>query len=473
LLPRAGQPGEYRAKAQGSKQNLARRAKPSSCFDRLSMRTSTPGLVLSVSKGEAVKFAAFRSSMSSRPPVPANAPPGRRAGRHFLQIPGPTNVPDRILRAIDRATIDHRGPDFTVLAREILAGLKTVFRTQGPVLVFPASGTGAWEAALVNTLSPGDRVLMFETGQFATLWREMAARLGIEVEFVPGDWRRGVDPAAVEARLADDPGHRIKALAVVHNETSTGVRSRVGEIRQAIDRARHPALYFVDTISSLGSMNYRHDEWGVDVTVAGSQKGLMLPPGLSFNAISGKALAASRAARLPRSYWDWQPILAANAANAFPYTPATNLLYGLREALLMLEEEGMAHVFARHDRHAEATRRAVRGWGLEVLCADEREYSSSLTAVVTPAGVDADAVRGVILDRFDVSLGAGLGKLKGKIFRIGHLGDFNDVTLAGTLCGVEMGMKVAGLRLAGSGVAAATAYLADEAARSGSRATAA
>jgi alanine-glyoxylate transaminase/serine-glyoxylate transaminase/serine-pyruvate transaminase len=425
-----------------------------------------------MSKGEEGKFAGFRSQMSSRPPVP-NAPPGRRAGRHFLQIPGPTNVPDRILRAIDRATIDHRGPEFAALGREILERLKFVFRTAGPVLVFPASGTGAWEAALVNTLSPGDRVLMFETGQFATLWREMAGKLGIEVDFVPGDWRRGVDPGAVEARLAADREHRIKAIAVVHNETSTGVKSRIGEIRQAIDRARHPALYFVDTISSLASMDYRHDEWGVDVTVAGSQKGLMLPPGLSFNAISGKAEAASRAARLPRSYWDWRPILAANAAGAFPYTPATNLLYGLREALVMLEEEGLESVFARHDRHAEATRRAVRGWGLEVLCADEREYSSSLTAAVMPPGVDADAVRAVILDRFDVSLGAGLGKMKQKLFRIGHLGDFNDVTLAGTLCGVEMGMKVAGVRLAGSGVAAALAYLGEEAARSGSRATAA
>ena len=411
--------------------------------------------------------------MSARPLVPANTPPGRRAGRHFLQIPGPSNVPDRILRAIDRPTIDHRGPDFTVLAREILAGLKTVFRTQGPVLVFPASGTGAWEAALVNTLSPGDRVLMFETGQFALLWRDMAARLGLEVEFVPGDWRRGVDPAAVESRLADDRGHTIKVLAVVHNETSTGVASRVAEIRKAIDRARHPALYFVDTISSLGSMDYRHDEWGVDVTVAGSQKGLMLPPGLSFNAISDKALAAAKTARLPKAYWDWQPILAANVLGSFPYTPATNMLYGLREALVMLEEEGLEHVFARHGRHAEATRRAVRGWGLEVLCADEREYSSSLTAVLLPSGVDADAVRGVILDRFDVSLGTGLGKVKGRVFRIGHLGDLNDVTLAGTLCAVEMGMKVAGVRLAGSGVAAALAYLGDEAARSGSRATAA
>jgi alanine-glyoxylate transaminase/serine-glyoxylate transaminase/serine-pyruvate transaminase len=385
-----------------------------------------------------------------------------RRGRHFLQIPGPTNVPDRILRAIDRPTIDHRGPEFAAMAREILDGLKPVFRTSGPVVIFPATGTGAWEAALVNTLSPGDRVLMFETGQFSTLWREMAGRLGLEVEFVAGDWRHGVDPAAVEARLAEDRGHRIKALGVVHNETSTGVTSRVAEIRQAIDRAGHPALYFVDTISSLASMDYRHDEWGVDVTVAGSQKGLMLPPGLSFNAISDKALAAAKTARLTKSFWDWQPMLAANKQGAFPYTPSTNLLYGLREALVMLAEEGMDRVFARHDRFAEATRRAVKGWGLELLCADPREYSSSLTAVMTPAGVDADAVRAVILDRFDVSLGAGLGKVKGRVFRIGHLGDFNDVMLAGTLCGVEMGLTAAGVKLAGSGVAAALSYLGGE-----------
>jgi alanine-glyoxylate transaminase / serine-glyoxylate transaminase / serine-pyruvate transaminase len=401
-----------------------------------------------------------------------NAPAVRR-GRHFLQIPGPSNVPDRILRAIDRPTIDHRGPEFAAMAREILENLKPVFRTTKPVLIFPASGTGAWEAALVNTLSPGDKVLMFETGQFATLWREMAGRLGLEVEFVTGDWRRGVDPAAVEARLTEDRGHTIKALGVVHNETSTGVVSRVAEIRQAIDRARHPALLLVDTISSLASMDYRHDEWGVDVTVAGSQKGLMLPPGLSFNAISDKALAASKAARLPRAYWDWQSYLAANALGSFPYTPATGLLYGLREALAMLAEEGMERVFARHNRFAEATRRAVKGWGLEILGVDPKEYSNTLTAVMMPSGIDADAVRAVILDRYDVSLGAGLGKVKGRVFRIGHLGDFNDVMLAGTLCGVEMGMTAAGVRLAGSGVAAALNYLGGESHRVGVKVSAA
>jgi alanine-glyoxylate transaminase/serine-glyoxylate transaminase/serine-pyruvate transaminase len=383
-----------------------------------------------------------------------------RSGRHFLQIPGPTNVPDRVLRAIDRPTIDHRGPEFAALAKEVLANLKPVFKTAAPVVIYPASGTGAWEAALVNTLSPGDRVLMCETGHFATLWREMAGRLGLEVEFIPGDWRRGADPAAVEARLAEDKARAVKAVCVVHNETSTGVTSRVPEIRRAIDRAGHPALFMVDTISSLASIDYRHDEWGVDVTVAGSQKGLMLPPGLSFNAVGDKALAASRTARLPRSYWDWQPMIAANAGGWFPYTPATNLLCGLREALLMLLEEGLDNVFARHDRHAEATRRAVRAWGLEPLCAEPAEYSSSLTAVMTPSGIDADALRELILARFDMSLGTGLGKLKGRVFRIGHLGDFNDLMLAGTLAGVEMGLGLAGLRIRESGVAAALAHLA-------------
>ncbi len=396
-----------------------------------------------------------------------------RSGRHFLQIPGPTNVPDRVLRAMDGPTIDHRGPDFAKLVLSLLERLKPIFKTSGDIVIYPSSGTGAWEAALVNALSPGDKLLMFETGQFAVQWQRMATNLGLNAEIVAGDWRHGIDPAQLESRLAADRQHTIKAVAAVHNETSTGITNRIADLRQAIDRAQHPALLMVDTISSLASIDYRHDEWGVDVTVAGSQKGLMLPPGLSFNAISEKALAASRTARLPKSYWDWQPILAANAAGAFPYTPATNLLYGLREALVMLEEEGLENVFARHDRHAEATRRAVRGWGLEVLCADEGEYSSSLTAVVMPSGLDADAVRAVILDRFDVSLGAGLGKLKGRLFRIGHLGDFNDVTLAGTLCGVEMGMKVAGVRLLASGVAAALDYLGEEAARSGSRATAA
>ncbi len=382
-----------------------------------------------------------------------------RSGRHFLQIPGPTNVPDRVLRAIDRPTIDHRGPEFGKLGRRVLAGLKHVFKTQHPVVIFPASGTGAWEAALVNTLSPGDRVLMYETGHFATLWERMATKLGLDAEFIPGDWRHGADAAAIEARLAEDHAHRIKAVCVVHNETSTGVTSRIPLVRQAIDAARHPALLLVDTISSLGSIDYRVDEWGVDVTVAGSQKGLMLPPGLSFNSISDKALAAGKQARLPRSYWDWEDMLANNKTGYFPYTPATNLLYGLDEAIKMLEEEGLDHVFARHDRHAEATRRAVRAWGLEILCANPQEYSSALTAVMMPAGHDETAFRKVVLERFDMSLGAGLTKLKGKVFRIGHLGDFNDLTLAGTLAGVEMGLAIAGIPHKKGGVRAAMDYL--------------
>ena len=377
------------------------------------------------------------------------------SGRHFLQIPGPTNVPDRVLRAIDHPTIDHRGPEFARLALAILAGLKTVFQTDGPVIIYPASGTGAWEAALVNTLSPGDRVLMFETGHFATLWRKMAGNLSLEVEFVAGDWRSGVDPAAVEAQLAADREHRFKAVMVVHNETSTGVTSRIAAIRQAIDRARHPALFMVDTISSLASMDYRHAEWGVDVTVAGSQKGLMLPPGLSFNAISDKALAASRSARLPRSYWGWDEILASNRAGYFPYTPPTNLLYGLHEAIAMLLEEGLQAVFARHHRHGEATRRAVRAWGLEIVCRNPAEYSDSLTAILLPEGHDADALRRHVLDRFDMSLGTGLGRLAGRVFRIGHLGFFNDLTLCGALCGVEMGLAERGVPHRPGGIKAA------------------
>ncbi|MFB4277426.1 alanine--glyoxylate aminotransferase family protein [Nonomuraea sp. MTCD27] len=374
-------------------------------------------------------------------------------GRHFLQIPGPTNVPDRVLRAIAQPTIDHRGPEFARLAGELLERLKTVFRTTGPVVVYPSSGTGAWEAALVNTLSPGERVVVFETGHFSSLWCEMAARLGLVVDLIPGDWRHGADPDVLAEHLT--PG--VAAVMVVHNETSTGVRSRIPELRAVIDRARHPALLLVDTISSLGSMDYRHDEWGVDVTVGCSQKGLMLPPGMGFNAVSEKALA--HRGRLPRSYWDWEPIIAANRQGFFPYTPPTNLLYGLREALLMLEEEGLDAVFARHDRHAEATRRAVRGWGLEVLCADEREHSSSLTAVMMPDGHDADAVRRLILERYDMSLGTGLGRLAGKIFRIGHLGHFNDLMLAGTLSGVEMGLSAAGVPIKEGGTRAALAYL--------------
>jgi alanine-glyoxylate transaminase / serine-glyoxylate transaminase / serine-pyruvate transaminase len=387
----------------------------------------------------------------------------RRAGRHFLQIPGPTNVPDRVLRAIDFPTIDHRGPEFAALGKEVLAGLKRVFKSrQDEVVIYPASGTGAWEAALVNTLSPGEHVLMAETGHFATLWQKMAAKLGVEVEFLPGDWRHGADPEAIEKRLRADSGKRLKAVCVVHNETSTGVVSRIADIRKAIDAVKHPALFMVDTISSLASMDYRHDEWGVDVTVAGSQKGLMLPPGLSFNCISPKALAASKTARLPRSYWAWDEMIANGKSGYFPYTPATNLLYGLREALkMLLDEEGLDAVFARHQRHAEATRRAVRAWGLEVFALDPREYSSSLTGVLIPAGQDADRVRKVILEAFDLSLGTGLTKLGGKMFRIGHLGDFNDLMLMGTLAGVEMGLGLAGVPVRKEGVQAAMAYLAE------------
>ncbi|HZN26852.1 MAG TPA: aminotransferase class V-fold PLP-dependent enzyme [Burkholderiales bacterium] len=381
------------------------------------------------------------------------------SGRHFLQIPGPTNVPERVLRAIDRATIDHRGPEFQKLGQEVLTGLKEVFKTQSPVIIFPASGTGAWEAALVNTLSPGDRVLMYETGHFATLWHEMAKRLGVTPEFIASDWRHGADPAALEARLKEDRAHEIKAVCVVHNETSTGVTSRIPEVRKAIDRAGHPALFMVDTISSLASIDYRHDEWGVDVTVAGSQKGLMLPPGLSFNAVSDKARAASASAKLPRSYWSWQEMLGPNKNGFFPYTPATNLLYGLREALHMLLEEGFDNVFRRHDRHAEATRRAVRAWGLEILCVNPAEYSSALTAVLMPDGHSEVELRKVVLERYNMSLGSGLGKVANKVFRIGHLGDFNDLTLLGTLCGVEMGLAAAGVPHKKGGVDAAMDYL--------------
>jgi alanine-glyoxylate transaminase/serine-glyoxylate transaminase/serine-pyruvate transaminase len=384
---------------------------------------------------------------------------GYKSGRHFLQIPGPTNVPDRVLRAISQATSDHRGPEFAQLALEVFNGLQKIFRTTGTVVIYPSSGTGAWEASLVNTLSPGDTVLMFETGHFAALWRNVALKLGLEVDFVPGDWRHGVDPAVVEKKLAADRDRKIKAVAVVHNETSTGATSRVHEVRKAIDRANHPALLMVDTISSLASIDYRHDEWGVDVTVCCSQKGLMLPPGLGLNAVSRKALEASKSARLPRSYWDWEAMVRDNKMGFFPYTPATNLLYGLRESLRMLLEEGLDRVFARHLRHAEATRRAVRAWGLEILCANPDEYSPALTTVVMPEGHDADALRKIILERFDMSLGTGLGKLKGKVFRIGHLGDFNDLMLAGTLCGVEMGLSLAGIPFSKGGVTAALDFL--------------
>lgn len=388
---------------------------------------------------------------------------GHRAGPHFLQIPGPSNVPGRILRAIERPTIDHRGPEFQALAREVLEKVKPVFKTENPVIIFPSSGTGAWEAALVNTMSPGDTVLMYETGQFSTLWSELATRIGLKPEVITGDWRHGVDAAAIEDRLSKDKEHRIRAVCVVHNETSTGVTSRIAEVRKAIDAAGHPALFMVDTISGLASADFRHDEWGIDVTVTGSQKGLMLPPGLGFNALSPKAIEASKSAKMTRSYWDWASQLGQNPSGNFPYTPATNLLYGLKEACDMLMEEGLDNVFARHERHAEATRRAVRAWGLEIQCLEPKEYSPVLTGVVMPDGHDADAVRKVILEKFDMSLGAGLGKVKGKMFRIGHLGDFNDLMLAGTLAGCEMGLRIAGVPIKPGGVQAAMDYLAGNA----------
>jgi alanine-glyoxylate transaminase/serine-glyoxylate transaminase/serine-pyruvate transaminase len=382
-------------------------------------------------------------------------------GRHFLQVPGPTNVPDRILRALSQPTIDHRGARFASIAREAVEGLQQIFQTSSPVVIYPSSGTGGWEAALVNTLSPGDTVLMVETGHFASLWRDVAVRLGLQVDFVPGDWRRGVEPDVVEQRLLDARLHAIKAVAVVHNETSTGAMSRIHEIRRRLDSAAHPALLLVDTVSSLACIDYRHDEWGVDVSVSGSQKGLMLPPGLGLNAVSDKALAASSSARLPRSYWDWRPIIADNKGGFFPYTPATNLLFGLVEAVRMLHEEGLPEVFARHRRFGEATRRAVRAWGLDLVCLNHDEYSHSVTAVMMPDGHDGDSFRTRVLDRFNMSLGAGLGKLKGKTFRIGHLGDFNDLMLAGTLSGVEMGLALSGVPFAHGGVMAALDYLAD------------
>ena len=385
------------------------------------------------------------------------------SGRHFLQIPGPTNVPDRILRAMDHPTIDHRGPEFNALAKKVLSGIRNIFQTKQPVIIFPSSGTGAWEAALVNTLSPGNLVLMWETGHFASLWKKMADRLGIKTEFMGGDWRRPADPAAIEQRLKADTGYAIKAVCIVHNETSTGVVSNVSAVRRAIDQARHPALLLVDTISSLGSIDYRHDAWGVDVTVAGSQKGLMLPPGLSFNAVSDKAVAASRTSKMTKSFWSWEEMLASNANGWFPYTPATNLLYGLSEACDMLLEEGLDAVFARHDRHAEATRLAVKAWDLEILCSDPDAYSGSLTAILTPEGHDADAFRKVALENFNISLGQGLTKVAGKVFRIGHLGDFNDLTLMGTLAGVEMALGLAKVPHKAGGVQAALTYLRDTA----------
>ena len=389
----------------------------------------------------------------------------RRAGRHFLQIPGPTPVPDRILRAIDMPVIDHRGPAFKALGLQVLSGMKTIFKTRNPVIIYPSSGTGAWEAALVNTLSFGDRVLMYETGHFATLWKKMAEKLGLKPEFIGSDWRSGADAAAIEARLREDPQHAVKAVCVVHNETSTGAISRIDEVRRAIDAARHPALLMVDTISSLASIDYRHDEWGVDVTVGGSQKGLMLPPGLGFNAVSDKALAVARHANLPKAFFGWEDMLAVNKDGFFPYTPATNLLYGLAEAIDMLHEEGLDAVFARHERHAEAVRRAARAWGLEILCRDARYYSSSLTAVMMPLGYDADRLRHVALDHFDVSLGAGLSRLAGNVFRIGHLGDTNDLTVIAALAGVEMALGLARVPHEEGGVQEAMRFLASSTGR--------
>lgn len=382
------------------------------------------------------------------------------SGRHFLQIPGPSNIPDRILRAIDQPIIDHRGPEFASMGTEVLTGIRAIFGTTQPVIIYPASGSGAWEAALVNTLSPGDKVLMCETGQFATLWRQIAERLGIETTFISTDWRHGADPASIQAALDEDSARKIKAVCVVHNETSTGVVSNIAAIRQAIDAVGHTALLMVDTISSLASIDYRMDEWGVDVTIAGSQKGLMLPPGLSFNAISEKAIAAQKSSRLPKSYWNWDDMLVANQSGFFPYTPATNLLFGLREAIAMLNEEGFENVFARHTRHAAATRTAVEAWGLEVVCKNPDEFSGSLTAVFVPDNSSADKLRGVILEAFDMSLGTGLGKLADRVFRIGHLGNFNDLMLAGTLSGVEMGLALADVPHRPGGVQAALDYLA-------------
>ena len=382
-----------------------------------------------------------------------------RPGKHFLQIPGPTNVPDRVLRAMDYPTIDHRGPDFAELGLRVLDRIKLIFKTSEPVIIFPASGTGAWEAAMVNTLSAGDKILMFETGHFSTLWYDIAHKFNLEIDFVKGDWRTGVDPNIVEKKLKEDTEKKIKAVCAVHNETSTGVTSRIGEIRKSMDNANHPALLFVDTISSLGSIDYKHEEWKVDVTVGGSQKGLLLPPGLSFNAISSKALIAYKNSNLPKSYWDWEPMIENNKKGYFPYTPATNLLYGLDEAINILTEEGLENVFNRHNRFAEATRIAVNAWGLEILCKNSEEYSSSLTAVLVPEGHDADSLRKIILDDYNMSLGTGLAKVAGKVFRIGHLGDFNELMLAGTLSGVEMGLMKSKIPFNKGGILKALEYL--------------
>ncbi len=381
-------------------------------------------------------------------------------GKHFLQIPGPTNVPERILRALAKPTIDHRGPEFTQLTSEIISGLQEICKTTGHVIIYPSSGTGGWEAALVNTLSPGDKVLIYETGFFALMWRNLASKLGLQVELLPGDWRRGVEIELLHDKLKKDQQKTIKAVLVVHNETSTGIASRLPLVRQALDQAGHPALLMVDTISSLALMDYRHDEWGVDVTIGSSQKGLMLPPGLAFNVVSDKALQASQTARFSRSYWDWQAVIGANQNGFFPYTPPTNLLFGLQEALRMIFEEGLENIYARHNRLAEATRRAVRTWGLEINCLLPEEYSNSVTAVRVPEGYDADYLRKIILEKFNMSLGNGLGKLQGKVFRIGHMGDFNELMLAGTLSGIEMGLAMAKIPFRKGGVQAALDYLA-------------
>lgn len=382
-----------------------------------------------------------------------------KSGRHFLQIPGPSNVPDRILHAIGQPTIDHRGPEFQELSKEVLLGSRRLFKTSGPVLIFPTSGTGAWEAALMNTLNPGDKVLMVETGHFATLWHNMAKKFGLEVDFVPTNWRHGADPQVIEEKLKADTEHKIKSVNIVHNETSTGVASRVAEIRQAMNNAKHPALFMVDTISSLGSIDYRHEEWQVDVTIGCSQKGLMLPPGLGFNAVSEKAIEASKQNKLVRHFWDWNEMLKANANYLYPSTPCTNLLFGLRESIRMLEEEGLENVFTRHARFGEATRKAVKSWGLEILCEEPLEYSPVLTAVMMPEGKSADSLRKVILENYDMSLGNGLGKVADKVFRIGHLGDLNELSLIGTLAGVEMGLKLSNIDHRSHGVLAAMDYL--------------
>ena len=382
-----------------------------------------------------------------------------KAGRHFLQIPGPTNVPDRVLRAMDRAVVDHRGPEFGEISKRVLEKLKTVFKTSQPVIMFPGSGTGAWEAAIVNTLNVGDKVLFFETGEFSIRWKEQAEKLKLDVDMVPGDWRYGVDPNVVAQKLSEDKDKKIKAVFVLHNETSAGISNDIAGIRKAIDSVNHPALFMVDTISSLGSMDYRHDEWKVDVTVGGSQKGLLLPPGLSFNAVSAKALEANKNAKMAKHYWDWKAMIDANKTGYYPYTPATTLIYGLEEALDMLAEEGLDNVFARHARLAEATRLTVQAWGLEILCKNPKEYSNTLTTVLLPEGHDADNLRKIILDEYDMSLGASFNKVKGKVFRIGHLGDLNELMLMGVLAGVEMGLKKAKIPYKAGGIMAAIDFL--------------